>query len=475
MKRNLSILFILLAVVFGYGCEEQQDEQVNTAATIEETGTQTASVGVTASFDSGASGRMLNALGTADEIVSISVSAKKASDDTELAVTDLESIDGNWQGTLIELPYDVSIVFTAQALNENDVAIFSGSLTKTLAQSQDNDIVISLESIDDGVEPVNPVIASISMPEQILIDSDPQAITLEFNYSATFNYTIEVTSGGVAATFGGTPSASITGVHDPSGSLQFYYQAPSSAGVAQLTVTIRDLDSSDEIGASYFLNIVSYDPDTWTDSDVTVQVGPAITDMAFLRSATTLKATATTDPESGLTYEWTGTGDFADLSKTGNPVFITDFDDSKSGTIKVTVTDANNLQAFVTRTIQAGDFPYTVNEYIADMPGLYIWDETTDLMWQDNTNKISRRWADADNYCTGLNLAGYAVWRLPTKNELVNMFARKGDFSNYYASEYWSADEDLTDTSKAMVVSYSDASVSSQRKTRKYLVRCVKD
>lgn len=473
MKNKLSIILVLFAMVIGYGCEGQKDEDVTTTAA--STDKQTASIGVKASLDSGSTTQMKNALGTSDEIVSITVNAVLSSDGTALTSTALENIDGIWEGTLSELPYDVSISFTALAKDTDSVTIFSGTLIKALVEGSDNDIVLALSSVDDGVEPENPVVSSISMPEKILIDSDPQLITIQFNSTTTVDYTVDVTSGGLGAAFNDTPAASISGVHDSSSSLQVFYSAPSTAGVAQLTVSIREQDSSDEIGASFFLTIISFDPDTWTDSDISVVVGPAITDMAFLRSPDTLKVTVTTDPDTDITYEWAGTGDFASLNATGNPVFITDFDDTKSGTITVTATDANNLEAFVTRTIQAGDFPYTVNEYIADMPGLYIFDETTDMMWQDNTNKISRRWADAGRYCTNLNRAGYTVWRLPTRNELVNMFDRKADFSHYDTSEYWSADENPYNRDMAFTVQYSDASEKSQPKNRKKLVRCVKD
>lgn len=473
MKRTYLVVMVLLAMVFGYGCEGQDEETINHTAPVEEV--QTASIGVRVNMGDEADGRMLNALGTVDDIVEITVDAALVSDDTVLTSATLEQIDGIWAGTLTELPYDVSIKFTAQALDAESITIFRGTLTQTLVEGADNSIVISLSSVDDGVDPDNPVIASVSMPEKILIDSDPQRITLEIDHSASVAYELSVTSGGIAAAFDGTPSGSLSGVHDPTGSLAFFYTAPSAAGVAQLTVTIRELDSSDEVGANYFLTIVSYDPETWTDSDVTVVVGPAITDMSFVRSETTLKVTVTTDPESGLSYEWTGTGDFADLNESGNPIFITAFDDSKSGSIQVTVTEENNLQAFVSRTIQAGDYPYTVIDYYADMPGLYIFDETTQLMWQDNTNKIKRKWADAGTFCAELNVAGYATWRLPTQNELVNMFERRADFSSYETEDYWSADEDAVDSGNAYVVSYADGSAGIQSKNRKELVRCVRD
>ena len=472
MKNRIGFIIIFLAMIIGYGCEGKKTEEIETTEISD--GSLT-SVSVQVNLDAQTSSVNFNALGTTSEITSITVDAKYAADDVTITSTVLENIDGIWTGTLSELPYNVSINFIAGALDADDVVIFSGTTTKTLMEGADNDIAISLSSVDDGVQPDNPAIVSVSMPQKVLIDSDPQKLSVKVEHEASVSYTIEVTSGKIARAFDDEPVSSLTGVHDPAGDLEFFYSAPSTPGVTQLTVTIKDLDSSDTIGASYFINVVSYDPDTWTDSGVTVVFGPAITDLALNRSATTLKLDLSTDPESGLVYEWQGTGDFSGLNATGNPIFITDFNDTMTGEITVTVTDSNNLTAFTTRTILAGDYPYTVNEYILDMPGIYIYDETTQLMWQDNTNKINQKWSDANTTCQDLNLVNYLVWRLPTKNELVNMFARKDDFSNFYTDQYWTADEDPDDSGNAFTISFDDGSESSQSKTRKKLVRCVKD
>lgn len=199
MKRNLSIILVLLAMIIGYGCEGTEEESISTAAA--DAGVQTASIGVTASMDSSSSSRMMNALGTANQITSITVSASLAADNTVITSTTLENIEGTWEGTLTTLPYNTRIKFTAMALNSDGTAIFSGTLTKTLVSGADNDIVISLSSIDDGVEPDNPVITSISMPEKILVDSEPQLITMQISHTASVTYTIAVTSGGLSASF----------------------------------------------------------------------------------------------------------------------------------------------------------------------------------------------------------------------------------------------------------------------------------
>lgn len=476
MKNKITIFLIFLTMIIGYGCEADKEEVVSTVAVEEKAPEQKlTSISVSINMDTKSSLANFNALGTADQISAVTVDALDATDETVVSSASLSNTEGIWTGTLNEVPYDIDLIFIAKAFDANDIVIFSGTLTQTLVEGADNDLSIGLSSIDDDVQPDNPVIVSVDMPQKILIDSDPQLLSFSIDYTANLTYTIDVTIGKIAAVFDGEFVSSLSGVHDPAGDLEIYFTAPSEPGVVELTITIQDLDSTDTVGGSYFLNIVSFDPDSWTDSGVTVTVGPAITDMAFSRSLNTLKVAVSTDPESGLVYEWQGTGDFAELNATGNPIFITDFDDEKTGSISVTVTDDNNLQAYTTRTILAGDHPYTVNEYILDMPGIYIHDETTQLLWLDNTNKISKNWSNAGEYCQDLNLVNYLVWRLPTKNELVNMFTRKDDFSNYYTADYWTADDDPDDSNRAFTVSFDDGSVTSQAKSKKKLVRCVKD
>jgi len=472
MKHKAGLIIIFFAMIFGYGCEGEKVDEISLAPAQEET---LASVNVRINTDAQSSSANFNALGTTSEITTITVDVQNAADDASIASAALENTNGIWTGTLSELPYDISINFIANALDADGVLIFSGTITKTLVVGADNDIAISLSSIDDGVQPDNPVIVSVSMPQKILVDSDPQQLLLKIDHNANVAYSIEVSSGNIASAFDDEPVSSLTGVHDPAGELEFFYSAPSAPGVTELTISIKDLNSSDTVGASYFINVVSFDPDSWTDSGVDVVFGPAITDLSLERSVNTLRLTLSTDPESGLVYEWQGTGDFSDLNTSGNPIFITDFNDTMTGEISVTVRDENNLTAFSTRTILAGDYPYTVNDYIVDMPGIYIYDETTQLMWQDNTNKISQKWSKANSFCQDLNLVDYLVWRLPTENELVNMFARKDDLSNFYTQEYWTADEDPDDTGRALTVSFDDGDVASQSKTRRKLVRCVKD
>lgn len=80
-------------------------------------------------------------------------------------------------------------------------------------------------------------------------------------------------------------------------------------------------------------------------------------------------------------------------------------------------------------------------------------DTKTDLMWQDahytpkedgafkNNRSFGKAGtlAHAVNYCRRLNYAGYSDWRLPTKDELMEVHRISGEvFVNHRDSDFWS-------------------------------------
>lgn len=478
MKIKMLLILMALTAIVVFGCEtiKESDESI-TSESITSGGTEetakTANVGIRINFNSKAGSRLMTALGTVDEITRVTVEAKVVED--IIGNSELILVDGFWDGAMEEMPYDTEILFTANALNSVGTVIYSGTLTKTMVAGQNNDITIQMLSIDDGLQPTLPTIVSASLPAKVLVNSAPVKISFQIDHTANVAYTLEASGAKVAATAGGTPVITIEGIHDPSADLEAYFVAPSAVGVASLKLTVRDLEQQDTVGAIYTINVVAFDPATWTDSGVSIVFGPAITAMSFVRSETNLKMTVSTDPDSGLTYAWTGTGSFVDLNQTGNPIFITGFSDTMTGDIEVTVTDAEGLQAFIIRTVNAGDYPYTGEDFILDMPGVYLYDETTALLWQDNSNLIERTWVNAGTYCQDLTLVGYSVWRLPTVNELTSMFDRKGELSYYDPDQYWSSEIDPEDSRNAKLVSYEDNSIVSDRTNKSHLVRCVKE
>lgn len=59
-----------------------------------------------------------------------------------------------------------------------------------------------------------------------------------------------------------------------------------------------------------------------------------------------------------------------------------------------------------------------------------------------NSTEIKANWDDARLYCFALNIDGKTGWRLPTKEELNEIYESVNDFEKAW---YWSSTEDAGD------------------------------
>ena len=66
----------------------------------------------------------------------------------------------------------------------------------------------------------------------------------------------------------------------------------------------------------------------------------------------------------------------------------------------------------------------------------FVYDGHTYRVAPDAPN--SMYWNEANNYCNGLELYGYSDWRLPTKDELYQIYVRRAQLASYHIS-YWSS------------------------------------
>lgn len=114
-----------------------------------------------------------------------------------------------------------------------------------------------------------------------------------------------------------------------------------------------------------------------------------------------------------------------------------------------------------------------------------VTDETTGLMWQDDTDAASVKeyWDDAKTYCDNKSLGDYSDWRLPTMKELVTIvdywrYRPAIDdtiFKNVQSYDYWSSVIHSNHTDSAWYINFSSGYGGYRNKTDYPKgVRCVR-
>ena len=353
-KLLITILIFLLTLIC-FGCV---DEESSLKSSSNDSSTNTASVTFSVSFPKDSSldvtetpSIALSGLGLFSDVETVKVKVEKTSDSSEIVPErDLsETSPGVWALTLPNLPTDVQLDFIAKAYDGTPQAIFTDTKTMTLTGGGNNDLAFQMKSIDDGSEPDNPAIVSATIPNEIEKNSTGNTIAFTIDHTGSVEYTVAVSNG--------TITSASSGTHDPTTDLEVTYDAPADVGEDRITLRIKASNSPDYVGAAYPINVV----DVLSSSNISVVFGPVATGMNFLRTATTLELEVQTDPTTDISYSWSGTGSFSDVSGDINPIIIDPFLNTDTGTQTVTITDGNGIQASLTRTIAEGDFNYTAN------------------------------------------------------------------------------------------------------------------
>lgn len=112
-----------------------------------------------------------------------------------------------------------------------------------------------------------------------------------------------------------------------------------------------------------------------------------------------------------------------------------------------------------------------------------VYDNSTRLTWQQETNPTKRSWSDATTYCAQLQLEGTG-WRLPTLKELLTLVdpARTSPpvidskvFPGSSSDLYWSTTNFKMDTNFAWTVDFGMGnSARDHLKSAPASVRCVR-
>jgi len=159
----------------------------------------------------------------------------------------------------------------------------------------------------------------------------------------------------------------------------------------------------------------------------------------------------------------------------------------------------SNNRVYCETDIRTNDATADVKEASIDMspqkiaiPNSVFFEESTGLMWQDDSDakSIKKRWITQDNYdiknynntsgdtattyCNNLSLDGYHNWRLPTRDELKELYNKKSNLNNLASSFYWSSTNSSSGTSRAWGFAFDDGGYGSYVKGNSYFVRCVR-
>jgi hypothetical protein len=348
----VSIVIILtVSLLLTFGCAGPGGSDASSADT------KTSAV-LKVTLPSKARPQLASALGTVADVDRVTVEVVETANSSniiqsETALTETSPGAGDWSLTLGGLPVDKSLDFIGKAYNANDVVIFEGTVTQTLTAGGGNSVALRLTSVDDGIDPAKPKIVSVTIAEEIGVNSSANPITFTIEHTGPVAYEVSVD--------GGEITSNKIGSYDPSSGspLTVDYNAPATPDTYYIKLKVNVPGASGHVGAVYPISVV----EIVQSAQLTVLFGPAIIGMDFLRTSNSLEVTAVTDPTTDLNYAWVGTDDFenAFTDPAANPAIIPAYTDTDSGTIAVTVTDANSHSASLSWTVGADDFPYTIN------------------------------------------------------------------------------------------------------------------
>jgi vacuolar-type H+-ATPase subunit F/Vma7 len=207
-------------------------------------------------------------------------------------------------------------------------------------------LALKMNAVIRETEPENPEIISVTIADEIQVNAKDNPIIFEIQHTGVIEYSVSVEKGTIT-----TPT---TGTHNPqNGRLEVKYDAPDAPGEDSITLTVNDPRRTDKVSKTYPIKLV-WGPAT---GNIKVLFGPVAKQIHFWRKTDRLEMEAVTEPESGLTYAWRGTGAFSGLTGTSRTAVIEPYRDTVTGTVTITATDASNISSSLTRTINAGDFP----------------------------------------------------------------------------------------------------------------------
>ena len=234
-----------------------------------------------------------SAKGSHADITSVTVTvARVDSQGTPLEKTLTRSDDGVWAGTLSGLTIDTPLTFTAEALDSDNVVIFSGTHTATLG-SVGAQITIRLNAVDDNVASRFPNVTGISISN--VSTGVPADVSITVKGSGTEQLHYELTGG----TF--DPSSGEITLSAGAGTLTSSYQPLDVPGWYTVQIALRNAQGN-RVEVDFQIRVQT--------AGLTAKLGPVVRGITGKRTPAGVRWTAAVSADgdgSGLTYAWTFT------------------------------------------------------------------------------------------------------------------------------------------------------------------------
>ena len=305
-----------------------------------------------------APGRLASAVGSHADVKSVTITAAgnnaQGVREDPLTTAELTKSEGTWVGTLAGITLNTPITFTAVAKDDGDNVLFRGMHTATLTR-RTAALTINLDAKTRAGAGQFPVVSAITVETIRAQGSGNVTVSVTGKKAETLKYefkngTFLPSSGSVTTD---SPQSGATGT----ATITSKYTAPRAKGgyTAQVVVTNS---AGNRVAVDF--RIAVDDP-----ARLAANLGPAVLSVAGRRIPAGVQWTANVSSagEAAVTYSWSFTSapntpvaGTSFSSATTNPALLTGYDQTKTGTLKVTATQGT-LSSSASFQVPANLFP----------------------------------------------------------------------------------------------------------------------
>lgn len=322
--------------------------------------------------------RLASAVGSHADVNSVTITA--AGNDANgvrqdpLVTATLTESEGSWVGTLAGITLNTPITFTAEAKKSDDTVLFRGTHTATLTR-RTAALTINLAAVTGAGAGQFPVVSAITVETIRAGGSGNVTVSVTGKKDETLNYefkngTFSPSSGTVTTD---NPQSGTTGT----ASITSKYTAPAAKGGYTAQVVVWNA-AGNRVAVDF--RIAVDEP-----ARLAANLGPAVLSVAGRRIPAGVQWTANVSSagDTAVTYSWSFTSapntpvaGTSFSSATTNPALLTGYDQTKTGTLKVTATQGA-LSSSASFEVPANLFPnalqlpveLVINEIDYDTPG----------------------------------------------------------------------------------------------------------